>query len=47
MRGEYKDTTGEITYGGRSAKEMAANNPAEIAFCGMHQVFTESLFICI
>ncbi|MCJ1267220.1 hypothetical protein MMC22_007105 [Lobaria immixta] len=33
MRGEYKATTGEITYGGRSAKEMAENNPAEIAFC--------------
>ena len=35
MRGEYKDTSGEVTYGGRSAKEMAKDNRAEIAFCGM------------
>ena len=36
MREEYKDTSGEVTYGGRSAQEMAKDNRAEIAFCGMH-----------
>ncbi len=35
MRGEYKETSGKVTYGGRSAKEMAQNDAAEIAFCGM------------
>lgn len=45
MRGEYKATTGEITYGGRSAKEMAENNPAEIAFCGMHSIFAEKFLL--
>ena len=39
MRGEYKDTMGEITYGGRSNKEMAEKNSAEIVFCGVSQSF--------
>ncbi|KAL8747983.1 MAG: hypothetical protein Q9190_000195 [Brigantiaea leucoxantha] len=34
MRGEYKSTSGDVTYGGRSAKEMAQGSMAEIAFCG-------------
>ena len=34
MRGEYKDTLGEVSYGGRSAKHMAKMGAAEIAFCG-------------
>lgn len=46
MRGEYKDTTGEITYGGRSNKEMAEKNSAEIAFCGMSQSFGGVIINC-
>ncbi len=34
MRGEYKATSGEVSYGGRSAKHMAKKEAAEIAFCG-------------
>ena len=34
MRSEYKQTMGEISYGGRSAKHMATTEAAEIAFCG-------------
>ena len=34
MRGEYKETLGEVSYGGRSAKHMANKAAAEIAFCG-------------
>ena len=34
MQGEYKDISGEVTYSGRSAKDMAQNSRAEIAFCG-------------
>lgn len=34
MRGEYKSTSGDVTYGGRSAKEMAQASMAELAFCG-------------
>lgn len=33
MRGEYKETMGEVSYGGRSAKHMAKMEAAEIAFC--------------
>lgn len=40
MRGEYKDTTGEITYGGRSGQGLAQKTTAEIAFCGMSQSFS-------
>lgn len=46
LRGEYKDTTGEITYGGRSHKEMAENNSAEIVFCGMSQSFSGVIINC-
>ncbi len=35
MRGEYKETTGNVNYGGRSASHMAKREPAELAFCGM------------
>ena len=34
MRGEYKETLGEVSYGGQSAKHMAKREAAEIAFCG-------------
>lgn len=34
MRGEYKETLGHVTYGGRSAETMAKDDAAEIAFCG-------------
>ena len=34
MRGEYKQTMGEVSYGGRSAKHMATTGAADIAFCG-------------
>lgn len=34
MRGEYKETLGDVSYGGRSAKHMAQKEAAEIAFCG-------------
>ena len=34
MRGEYKQTSGDVSYGGRSAKHMAKMEAAEIAFCG-------------
>jgi len=40
MRGEYKDTTGELTYGGRSGQALAQKTTAEIAFCGMSQSFS-------
>ena len=39
MREEYKDTIGDITYGGRSADEMNDKYPQEITFCGMLQMF--------
>ena len=38
MREEYKEISGQITYGGRSAREMAKDDAAEIAFCGMYQI---------
>ncbi len=46
MRGEYKETTGEITYGGRSAKEMDQKNTADIAFCGMKYLNATSSLDC-
>jgi ABC-type multidrug transport system ATPase subunit len=39
MRTEYKDTTGEITYSGYSAKDMVTKNPGELTFCGTFQHF--------
>ena len=35
MREEYKETSGSVSYGGRSAKHMAEKEAAEIAFCGV------------
>ena len=35
MRGEYQETLGDVTYGGRSAEDMANGSMGEIAFCGM------------
>ena len=35
MRGEYKNTIGNVSYGNRSASHMAKREPAELAFCGM------------
>ena len=35
MRSEYKETTGNVSYGGRSASHMAKREAAELAFCGM------------
>ena len=34
MREEYKDVTGNISYGGTSADEMAAKRSQDIIFCG-------------
>ena len=38
MRGEYKETTGNVSYGGRSASHMAKREAAELAFCGMFRL---------
>lgn len=45
MRGEYKDVSGEISYGGRSAKHMAKVEAAEIAFCGKLRLKDSTLSI--
>lgn len=39
MRDEYKETTGDITYGGRSSDDMTAKYPQDITFCGMSKVY--------
>lgn len=39
MREEYKDTTGDITYGGRSSDDMTTKYPQDITFCGMSKVY--------
>lgn len=43
MRGEYKDTTGIITYGGRPSSHQD-RDPVQLTFCGIsHVTLTQSV----
>lgn len=36
MHDEYKSVQGELTLGGRTMAEIIAQNPQDVAFCGMY-----------
>ena len=45
MRAQYKNTSGQTLYGGRSPDFMARHSPGELAFCGEDDVHFPSLSV--
>lgn len=46
MWSEYKDVSGDLTFGGESMKSVIDNHPQDVVFCGKH-LRIPSLDMCI
>ena len=45
MRGQFKDITGRISYGGREPSEVMKVDPGRLAYCGENDLHFGSLSV--